>query len=105
MEHPVPRPNIINALRWGTDAAFAMLAGMQLDVFTPLQSSPLTAEQLAVEVGRGAYRWLTGETAVCTMPAASGDATPICCDHACAPPTKTGQGIGQGHGATPSDAV
>ena len=35
MEHPAPRPDTINALRWGADAAFALLAGMQLDVFTP----------------------------------------------------------------------
>jgi hypothetical protein len=47
MEHPVPHPDTINALRWGADAAFALLAGMQLDVFTPLQHGPLSAEQLA----------------------------------------------------------
>lgn len=56
MEHPVPRPDTIHALRWGADAAFAMLAGMQLDVFTPLQAGPLTAEQLAEALGVGPAR-------------------------------------------------
>lgn len=51
MEHPAPHPDTINALRWGADAAFALLAGMQLDVFTPLQHGPLTAEQLAEALG------------------------------------------------------
>ena len=37
MESPVPRSDTINKLRFGADAAFAMLAGMQLDVFTPLK--------------------------------------------------------------------
>ncbi len=56
MEHPAPRPHTINALRWGADAAFALLAGMQLDVFTPLQRGPLTAEQLAEALGVGPAR-------------------------------------------------
>jgi hypothetical protein len=30
----------VNKLRFAADAAFAMLAGMQLDVFTPLQGGP-----------------------------------------------------------------
>src|SRR5262249_55808516 len=34
MDPAVPRPDTIQALRWGADAAFAMLAGMQLDLFT-----------------------------------------------------------------------
>jgi hypothetical protein len=51
MEHPAPHPDTINALRWGADAAFALLAGMQLDVFTPLQHGPLSAEQLAEALG------------------------------------------------------
>ena len=36
MENTAPRPDTINALRFGADSALAMLAGMQLDVFTPL---------------------------------------------------------------------
>jgi hypothetical protein len=46
MESPVSRPDTVNKLRASADAAFAMLAGMQLDVFTPLKAGPMTAEQL-----------------------------------------------------------
>jgi len=41
----------INQLRSEADAAFAMLAGMQLDVFTPLKNGPMTAQQLALAIG------------------------------------------------------
>jgi Dimerisation domain len=60
MEQRMPRPDTIQALRWGADAAFAMLAGLQLDVFTPLQGGPLTTAQLAeaIEVGPGRLRLL-----------------------------------------------
>ena len=51
MEHRVPRPDTIQVLHWGADAAFAMLAGLQLDVFTPLQDGPLTTAQLAEAIG------------------------------------------------------
>ena len=51
MENPTPRPDTINALRFGADASFAMLAGIQLDVFTPLQWGPLTTEQIADALG------------------------------------------------------
>ena len=40
MEDAVPRPDTIDKLRFGVDAAFALLAGMQLDVFTPLKDGP-----------------------------------------------------------------
>jgi len=33
--------------------AFAMLAGMQLDLFTPLKDGPMTAEQVAAAIGVG----------------------------------------------------
>jgi len=56
MEHPVPRPDTMHALRLGADAAFAMLAGLQLDVFTPLQGGPLTTVPLAEAVGVGPVR-------------------------------------------------
>jgi len=56
MEPPVPRPDTIDALRWGADAAFAMLAGMQLDLFTALESGAQTPPQLAATVGVGADR-------------------------------------------------
>jgi hypothetical protein len=56
MEQPMPRPDTIQALRWGADAAFALLAGLQLDVFTPLQGGPLTTAQLAEAIGVGPGR-------------------------------------------------
>jgi len=43
-------PETINKLRSAAEAAFAMLAGMQLDVFTPLKNGPLTAEQIAAAI-------------------------------------------------------
>jgi len=51
MENAIPRPDTVNNLRSAADAAFAMLAGMQLDVFTPLQAGPLNAEQIADALG------------------------------------------------------
>src|SRR3970282_1194312 len=56
MESAIPRPDTINKLRSAADAAFAMLAGMQLDVFTPLKAGPMTAEQLAEAIGVGPGR-------------------------------------------------
>jgi precorrin-6B methylase 2 len=56
MEEPVPRPETINKLRFAADAAFAMLAGMQLDVFTPLKDSAMNAEQIAAAIGVGPAR-------------------------------------------------
>ena len=50
-ETSVRVPKTINKLRSAADAAFAMLAGMQLDVFTPLKNSPLTAEEIAACIG------------------------------------------------------
>ncbi len=46
-----PRPENINNLREGADLSFAMLAGMQLDVFTPLKDGRLTLEQAADALG------------------------------------------------------
>jgi hypothetical protein len=51
MEHRVPHPDTIQALRWGADAAFALLAGLQLDIFTSLHGGPLTPMQLAEAIG------------------------------------------------------
>lgn len=47
MENSPPRPNTVNKLRSAADAAFAMLAAMQLDVFTPLKQGPKTVEDIA----------------------------------------------------------
>jgi tRNA A22 N-methylase len=44
-------PCRINQLRSEADAAFALLAGMQLDVFTPLKNGPMTPEQIAAAIG------------------------------------------------------
>ena len=41
----------ISKLRFAVDAGFAMLAGMQLDLFTPLKAGPMTAEELAAALG------------------------------------------------------
>ena len=46
-----PRPETINRLRRGVIPALAMLAGMQLDVFTPLKDGPLSAEAIAAALG------------------------------------------------------
>jgi hypothetical protein len=46
-----PKPETINKLRFTVDARFAMLAGMQLDLFTPLKAGPMTAEELAAALG------------------------------------------------------
>lgn len=51
MENSLPRPDTVNKLRTAADAAFAMLAGMQLDVFTPLKAGPMTTEQIASAIG------------------------------------------------------
>ena len=51
MENQKSLPRRINQLRAEADAAFAMLAGMQLDVFTPLKNGPMTAEQIAAATG------------------------------------------------------
>ncbi len=51
MEDSVPRPDTVNNLRFGVDAAFAMLAGIQLDVFTALGEGPRTAAEVAQTIG------------------------------------------------------
>ena len=40
MTSPLIKPETVNKLRFGVDAAFAMLAAMQLDLFTPLKAGP-----------------------------------------------------------------
>jgi cyclopropane fatty-acyl-phospholipid synthase-like methyltransferase len=56
MEDSVPRPDTINKLRSAANGAFAMLAGMQLDIFTPLKAGSMTAEQIAAAIGVGSPR-------------------------------------------------
>jgi 2-polyprenyl-3-methyl-5-hydroxy-6-metoxy-1,4-benzoquinol methylase len=56
MESSVPQADTINKLKFAADGAFAMLAGMQLDVFTPLKNGPMTAEEVAKAIGVGPTR-------------------------------------------------
>ena len=56
MENAIPRPDTVNKLRSAADAAFAMLAGMQLELFTPLKAGPKTAEDIAHTMGVGPTR-------------------------------------------------
>jgi 2-hydroxy-4-(methylsulfanyl)butanoate S-methyltransferase len=56
METSIPRPDTVNKLRTEADAAFAMLAGMQLELFTPLKAGPKTAEDIAHAIGVGPAR-------------------------------------------------
>jgi hypothetical protein len=51
MENQPASPQRIDQLRSAADSAFALLAGMQLDVFTPLNNGPMTAEQIAAAIG------------------------------------------------------
>jgi SAM-dependent methyltransferase len=46
-----PQPTTLQSLATAVYPSFAMLAGMQLDVFTPLKNGPLTAVQLADVLG------------------------------------------------------
>ncbi len=48
---PPPRPVTFDRLRNAVYPSFAMLAGMQLDLFTPLSDDPKSAEELAVVLG------------------------------------------------------
>ena len=50
------QPTTIQHLASAVYPSFAMLAGMQLDVFTPLADGPLTATQLADAIGVNAEK-------------------------------------------------
>jgi ubiquinone/menaquinone biosynthesis C-methylase UbiE len=47
MARPAPTPETIEKFHSAVYPSFAMVAGMQLDVFTPLKDGPLSAEHLA----------------------------------------------------------
>jgi cyclopropane fatty-acyl-phospholipid synthase-like methyltransferase len=51
MPESISQPETVNRLTASVDAGFALLAGMQLDLFTPLKMGPMTAEQLAIAIG------------------------------------------------------
>ena len=56
MANVIPRPETITKLRYAADSALAMLAGMQLDVFTPLKEGPKTIEDIASDLGINSSR-------------------------------------------------
>lgn len=49
-------PETINRIADGAYPALAMLAGMQLDLFTPLEHGPMTAEEIAEAIGVGSAK-------------------------------------------------
>ncbi len=51
-----PKPETIEKLGLSVLPSFAMLAGMQLDVFTPLGDGPKNAEQIARVIGVGSAK-------------------------------------------------
>ena len=53
MTNPPPQPITIWRLQRALYPSFALLAGIQLDLFTPLTDGPMTAEQVAVGLGVG----------------------------------------------------
>ena len=57
MTDSTPSPEIVDKLRNGVYSGLAMLAGMQLDVFTPLSNGPMNSEQLAKALGVGVVRF------------------------------------------------
>ena len=50
MSAPPPQPEIIARLSETIFPSFAMLAGMQLDVFSPLKDGPLDSAQIAAAI-------------------------------------------------------
>jgi hypothetical protein len=56
MTSPARQPETIQKLGTAPYAAFAMIAGMQLELFTPLGAGPMRAEQLAEALGVGAAK-------------------------------------------------
>ena len=50
------RPEIIEKLEAAVYPSFAMLAGMQLDLFTPLADGPMSVEELAQALGVGSTK-------------------------------------------------
>jgi hypothetical protein len=57
-----PEPKVIKKLTTTVYSSFAMLTGMQLDVFTPLRAGPMSAEQIAKAIGVEASARVRGFT-------------------------------------------
>lgn len=53
MTASVPKPATIDKIEQAVWPSFAMLAGMQLDLFTPLKDGPMSGEQIAHTIGVG----------------------------------------------------
>jgi hypothetical protein len=51
MTDSIPEPVIISAMGDTVYKGMAILAGMKLDLFTPLKDGPLTAYQIAASLG------------------------------------------------------
>lgn len=51
MSEQIPQPDIFYQIKNGARATAAMLAGMELNLFTPLKDGPLYIEQLASKLG------------------------------------------------------
>ena len=56
MSEQTPQPDIFYQIRNQTRATAAMLAGMKLDLFTPLNDGPLNPDQLASKLGVNAVK-------------------------------------------------
>lgn len=56
MTGSTPQPETLTKLTYAVHPSFAMLAGMQLDLFTPLKGGPMNAEQIADAIGVGSAK-------------------------------------------------
>lgn len=56
MTSPAAKPDTIEGLASAVPPALAMLAGMQLDLFTPLKDGPMTTEQISDALGVGSVK-------------------------------------------------
>ena len=56
MTDAMPEPVILDSLEDTVHRAMSVLAGMQLDLFTPLKDGPLSADQIAASIGVGATK-------------------------------------------------
>jgi len=56
MTDAIPEPVILDSLNDAVFGAMSVLAGMQLDLFTPLKDRPLSADQIAASLGAEATK-------------------------------------------------